>query len=86
MRVPATLTKVRSTHNNLRTPTIDGWFEKPPTVGEDFEFLAPPLESGSIRMIWTTSVRDVTELALGSVEFKTKNSTYRLDVRKCSST
>lgn len=80
MKIPATLTKITSTHNNLRTRVITGWFYKPPMIRCVFEFYGPPLESGDTRVISTTIIENLKEIELGKVEFKTRNSTYELQI------
>lgn len=82
------LTKVASSHNNVRTDVVEGvtptW---PPEVGTGFVLFGEGLEvPGSVRMIGTTPIQEVKPLMSGPdcQEFviKTENSTYRLEVRK----
>jgi len=76
------LEKINSTHNNLRTSTMQGVFEDFPNVGEQFLIFGEGLKFGN-RMIHTTPVAEVLEIGkdqddLEYIVFKTANSKYRL--------
>jgi hypothetical protein len=74
--IKAKLVKIESTHNNLRTNEIVGEFSYSPEVGHVFRFYSKPLDpDASIRVITTSSVQSIN-----GQEFKTRNSTYRLEV------
>lgn len=74
----ATLIKVQSTHNNLRTDEIEGRFADPPTLGHSFGFFADPLdETMDIRVVTTSRVQSVQQTEEGFI-FSTLNSTYYL--------
>lgn len=73
------LTKVKSTHGNLRTDSAEGeaptW---PPRLGREFSLYGQGLSDPSLtRQIVTTPVRAVRAQASG-YEFDTQNSTYRV--------
>jgi hypothetical protein len=74
------LTKVESNHNNLRTNEIDGLTLSLPEKGKFFQMVAPPLESGSIRSVTTTEIKELEKTSEDSYTFKTQNSTYKLKV------
>ena len=73
------LTRITSNHNNLRTDSVEGETEQLPTPGEDFVLLGVGLEFGT-RMVRTTPVGEVMNLSEKEMEFKTKNSHYRLEL------
>lgn len=77
-----TLYKVESTHDRVRTDTIEGSCSKLPNIGHPFVMFAEPLEA-KFDYRWFCSTR-VTNCSFASEEdtylFKTKNSTYRLKV------
>lgn len=73
------LKKVESNHNNLRTETVEGTF-KIPVVGEDFVLYGEGLKFGT-RIVRTTPVQEVTQDG-NVINFKTRNSTYRVYIGK----
>lgn len=79
------LTKVTSTHNNIRTQEIVGWCNDVPTPGESFQMFAPPLDpDAEFRMVTTTLVKSIEasqdpQGLLGPLVFRTQNSTYTLE-------
>ena len=75
-----TLKKIISTHNNLRTPEIEGEFEMP-VIGECFELYGEGLYWGT-RIVQTTEVQEIKEISKDTLEFKTLNSTYNLEIIK----
>lgn len=72
-----TLTKIRSVHENLRTDTMEGRVQALPRVGETFYIFGVGIEFGT-RLIYTTEVKEIRSINKNTIEFKTKNSTYRL--------
>jgi hypothetical protein len=79
-----TLTKIFSTHTNLRTPSVEGKFSRLPSAGQSFCMIAPSLaEEGLFREV-TTSVVDQTWKVESNgktiICFKTQNSVYGLAV------
>lgn len=73
------LTKIQSNHQNLRTNEILGTCMHLPVEGSVFYLMAPPLESGNVRLVTTTVVQKVVDL--GSVlDFETENSSYKLEI------
>jgi hypothetical protein len=75
-----TLTKIESTHNNVRTNETTGHTLALPEVGKNFFMTAPPLESGGVRMINTTEIKEVEIHSETEFTFKTQNSTYKVQV------
>lgn len=76
----AKLTKLISTHNNLRTDSMDGEYPFTPTIGRPFILIGEPLDHEfDHRMIYTSNVVSIIESSSDSITFKTANSTYRLD-------
>ncbi len=74
------LTKIESSHKNLRTDIVEGLTESMPVVDQDFVMFAEALEpGGTIRYIRTSPVKEVTEDRNG-LSFKTNNSSYRLEL------
>jgi hypothetical protein len=74
------LTKLQSSHNNLRTSSIEGWCFDLPQVGSSFAMMAPPLAEGNVRMINTTQVKSMSSTDDGSIQFETENSLYVLTI------
>jgi hypothetical protein len=68
------MSRIESSHQNLRTDEIEGYASSLPLVGENFILLSKGLEVG-VRVVRTTPV---TELRDSS--FKTQNSTYGFEV------
>jgi len=74
------LTRIESTHNNLRTDSTVGTCVMLPTVGFSFVVLGDSLTEGlDWRLITTTEVTEL-RLSKGVYYFKTKNSSYTLEV------
>jgi len=76
------LTKVKSTHSNLRTPTVNGWFEELPKEGLGFVIASEPLESGNVRIVSTSEVKNIKLIKEDILEFETLNSCYNLQFKK----
>lgn len=79
-----TLTKLESSHNNLRTNFIDGQFKVLPKIGKCFAIKGESLTpEGSFRLVETTVIKEVDTLyADQSVYyFTTENSKYKLEVK-----
>lgn len=75
------LTRVKSNHQNLRTDEIVGKCSHLPKVGSSFAMVAPPLEFGNIRGVWTTEIVSCEyDEAARIFSFTTANSEYRLEV------
>jgi hypothetical protein len=77
----ATLKKIESTHNNVRTDTVKGLVPEMPTTGKPFfmyssEVLTP---GTNLRHIYTTEIKEVTvNEENGDIVFRTENSLYVL--------
>jgi len=76
------LEKINSTHNNLRTNTMQGVFEKFPSIGETFQIFGEGISFGN-RMIFTSPIKEIIEAGkdkddLEYIVFQTANSMYRL--------
>lgn len=70
------LTKVESTHNNLRTDVVEGECSHLPTIGLRFVMYSDPVEVfGNMRYVSTSPVQAITQDG-----FRTLNSTYKLEV------
>lgn len=76
------LTRVASSHRNLRTDFVVGECFNLPRVGSCFFMWGPPLDptAGSERQVETTPVKTVTGLFNGATRFTTQNSTYDLEI------
>lgn len=77
----ATLKKIESTHNNLRTETVDGLIPDIPVVGSNFFMYSSQTitPDTNIRHIYTTPVKEVRVNAEnGDIVFRTENSLYVL--------
>ena len=76
----AKLTKIRSTHSNLRTDTVVGFTTALPEVGKVFVMFAPPIDpAATFRQVTTTLVKHV-EVIDNTYRFVTENSTYQLEI------
>jgi len=74
------LTRIESTHNNLRTDSVKGVCFDFPVVGEAFTMYGGTLTGVSgVRAIITSSVEWI-KMVDGDFIFKTKNSLYELEV------
>jgi hypothetical protein len=74
------LTKIKSTHNNLRTDVIEGKTFKLPEVGDSFAMFGEPLTEGfDTRAVYTTEIK-VCDRQGNEFMFVTENSTYKLEV------
>jgi hypothetical protein len=70
------LTKIQSNHNNLGD-CYTGWLRDKPRIGE--QLLMDTREEG---LLVTTAIRTLRFLSDRTIEFDTKNSTYRIDYLK----
>lgn len=68
------LTKIESSHNNLRTDIVEGDLLYWPGVGESIIVTAKPLVEGGMRLVRTSPVSKIE----GDL-FHTLNSVYRLE-------
>jgi hypothetical protein len=75
-----TLTKIFSTHNNLRTPTVSGVYDDLPSAGERFTLVGKSLSAEEgFRLVTTSPVEQTWKVSMGGrdvVCFKTENSVY----------
>jgi len=79
--VKVLLTKLFSSHENLRTRSVMGFSHDLPVVGEPFVLFSNPLDpAASIRVVRTTPVEKTLDPPNGSSEFWTANSHYRIDI------
>lgn len=76
------LTKISSTHNNLRTDSIEGEAAYLPAIGLPFVMFGDALTPNGVhRMVMTTNVQIILEDNEGGViEFDTENSKYKLEL------
>jgi hypothetical protein len=77
------LTRIQSTNDNLRTPSVEGVAQEIPRVDSRFLMFSKGLEFGT-RLVCTTEVKEVvlidsTELT-DTYRFTTQNSEYELRV------
>lgn len=77
----AKLTRLSSTHNNLRSDVIEGEAELLPEIGASFILMAAPLDEviTGTRVVWTTDVKSISRIDQTTIEFSTQNSSYRLE-------
>lgn len=83
MKLKVKLTKIESTHNNLRTNDMIGEMICLPEVGRGIVVLNDqPLDPtvGDHRKIETSPVTEILEKSDNMYKFKTLNSIYRLDI------
>lgn len=74
------LTKIVSTHNNLRTNEIEGMSSSLPVVGQGFNLTGESLTKGmNARLVSTTEIKEIEQKGNEYI-FKTLNSTYKLEV------
>lgn len=80
MKYTGKLTKISSTHINLRTNEVIGEFELLPEFGESFQIIAEPLDATKdYREVTTTPIKTLT--CYDNVyRFSTLNSEYELEV------
>jgi len=74
----AKLTRIKSTHNNLRTDEVIGETDDLPIVGESFSMSGEGIEFGT-RLIFTTPVKNLEKIGEKIYIFSTKNSEYKLE-------
>lgn len=76
------LTKIESTHTNLRTNEMVGKTGSIPEAGYDIMVFGEPLTTGmNTRVIHTTEVKEsLYDKATKTFTFKTQNSTYTLEI------
>jgi hypothetical protein len=68
------LYRISSTHDNLRTPHVDGYYTDTPSVGQFFVMYADAIDPGAdVRQIITSLVLEVD-----GPYFRTENSEYLL--------
>jgi hypothetical protein len=74
-------TKVESSHNNVRTNTMIGECMWLPQIGKSFLIYScgGSLVGDGDRVIHTTQVKEIKLVDDYTIEFKTQNSTYRLN-------
>lgn len=77
------LSKIESTHENLRTPNAVGTVWNLPEVGKNITLVGEPLnKEADARIISTTEIKEVEDISEYNARFrfKTLNSTYELEV------
>jgi hypothetical protein len=75
-----TLTKLSKNKNAFRTQSIDGFCNALPKVGNGFIVLAEPLESGDVRKVWTSNVKEIISKGKRDIRFLTQHSEYHLGI------
>lgn len=75
------LNRLKSTNNNLRTESCEGYFLEMPAVDLPFYFYGDALVGDGIRTVATSTVVSVEKVGEREYVFKTLNSTYSLSVQ-----
>lgn len=80
--LPVKLTKIESTHTNLRTNEMIGKTGSIPEVKYNIQVFGESLTEGkNMRVIETTEIKESTyDKATKTFVFKTQNSTYSLEI------
>lgn len=77
------LTKLESSHNNVRTPEIKGLLQCPPEIGKSLIVLSEPLDqTKDVRVIKTTPVESIKthfDDLISYVVITTANSKYKIE-------
>jgi hypothetical protein len=74
------LTRIKSTHDELKAAVVEGTAPYLPEVGYRFEMLAEPLDNTmSARVVVTTPIVAVEQID-STYRFKTKHSEYQLEI------
>lgn len=72
------LTRIKSSHEDLRTPSVLGWTSALPKIGEPFLLTAEPLDPCyALRIINTSIVQEIRE---DRGLFWTKYSSYHYEI------
>lgn len=79
MSYKGTLYKIKSTHQNVRTDSMEGETSAMPEIGRSFVIFGEALVGDGGRMIHTTPVTSIECTSMGIV-FTTANSTYRFEM------
>lgn len=76
------LIKIDSSHNLLRTEEVVGTWPVWPEVGHSFVIYSEPLDKdgNTVRYVRTSKVVEIEQIYNKIWEFKTQNSTYRLEI------
>lgn len=77
------LTRLKSSHNIIRTDETIGTTYYLPEIGKGFTLIAEPIdEHANIRYITTSKVIEIEESVSNknTIRFNTLNSSYRLDI------
>ena len=74
------LTRISSNHDAVRTDEVIGWCEELPVEGKPFHMQGPPLYSGDLRDVETTTIVSTKATNWGEVEFHTANSHYKFEL------
>lgn len=76
------LTRLESTHRNLRTSEVVGETNELPQKGRTFRMVGAPLDKkADFRVVSTTPIRETRHhVEEGSLEFWTENSHYGLQI------
>jgi hypothetical protein len=74
-----TLEKIESTHQNLRTDTVDGSFDMP-IIGKCFLLIGKGLAFGN-RFVTTSVVVSLEKISDSEFVFTTQNSTYKIHIK-----
>ena len=72
--LPVILTKLKSTHNLLNRDVYTGWLHERPMIGESLW-----METREEGRLHTSTIKNIHFNHDGSVEFDTRNSTYKLE-------
>lgn len=76
------LTRLSSTHENLRTTVVEGTSDALPEVGKPFKLIGEPLDpAASFRMVYTTPIQHL-EVVGDVYRCRTENSLYEIEVTR----
>ena len=75
------LTKIESSHNNVRTKETIGEAPILPEIGKSFILFGDSLEfEGGIRTIHTSTIEEIEKITEKELIIKTLNSTYKIEI------
>ena len=75
------LTKISSSHSNLRTNEVLGNVFELPKIGEPFHIVSQSLtEKNLTRHVTTSRVTSIKQINDQKIEFSTQNSLYEIEI------
>jgi len=79
MTFKGTITKISDNDNAVRTPSMDGYFDNLPEIGERFNIIGESLTKGLTARLISTSPVQGMDISGRYIMFKTENSDYTLE-------